>query len=85
VLDTFVAIYKNETCSMVGTLVVHIFTARQLQADVKVLKVLFCVNIKYATLIILLYCSSTEQRANFDVPAQYNDTVLCASVGMSEK
>jgi len=54
VFETFVVIYKNETCSMVGTLMVHVFTARELQADGKVLQILFCVNIKYATLIILL-------------------------------
>jgi len=41
VLDTFDVIYKNETCSTVGTLVVHVFTERQLQADVKVLKIFF--------------------------------------------
>lgn len=70
---------------MVGTLMVHVFTARELQADGKVLQILFCVNIKYATLIILLQCLFIEQRANFDVPAQYSDTVLCTSVDMSEK
>lgn len=83
--ETFVVINKNETFSIVGTLMCHVFTARDLQADVKVLKILFYVNIKYATLIILLWYLFIEQRANFDVPAQYNDTVLCTSVDMSEK
>lgn len=48
-LETFVVIYKNDTFSVVGTLVVYVFTARELQAEVKVQKIVFRLNIKCAT------------------------------------